>query len=451
MKKEILVSLAAIFLLGGCSTISQNEVFDSINQMSTNRGAGKLVWLKTPQEINEAQIRVNTLLKEPLSEANAVRITLINNRSLQQTYETIGIAQSDLVQSGLMTNPLLGYSVGHGGGMSTSGVTLELAFLDLLWIPLRKELGGLALEETKFSVGDEVLRTVRNAKKVYIDARSAEELVRLNADVLKSYEASLQLAMRQYTAGNLSKRDMLKIQDEYSRARLESVRLRRDDASAREALNRILGIYGEQTYYTLSQEPLSLVVPPLESDSLERLAMAKRLDIAAAQKRVEYAAKDAGYTENTRLLDEVTLELGSEKSTGESRFNSIGVKIPLPIFDMGQARLSRTQSLYNQSVQHLVELAVNVRSEVREAYAISHYNYDIAREYKDSIETINRDILEQTQLYYNGMLDGVYELLADQRRYSDVKMEAVRAIAEYRKAQADLTYTLGGENYATQK
>uniref|UniRef100_UPI0025EEE4F7 hypothetical protein n=1 Tax=Sulfuricurvum sp. TaxID=2025608 RepID=UPI0025EEE4F7 len=143
MKQEILVSLAAIFLLGGCSTISQNEVFDSINQMSTNRGAGKLVWLKTPQEINEAQIRVNTLLKEPLGEANAVRITLINNRSLQQTYETIGIAQSDLVQSGLMTNPLLGYSVGHGGGMSTSGVTLELSFLDLLWIPLRKELGGL--------------------------------------------------------------------------------------------------------------------------------------------------------------------------------------------------------------------------------------------------------------------------------------------------------------------
>lgn len=451
MRKEILSSLAAIVVFSGCSTVSQNDVFDAMSRTTKLKGGGELTWIKSPHEAEEVRVRVNALLKEPLTEENAVRITLINNRALQQTYENIGIIQSDLVQAGLMTNPLLGYSIGHGGGVSTSGVTLELAFLDLLWVPLRRELGGLALEETKLRVGDEVLRTVRDAKKKYIDARVAQELVRLNGDLLKSHEASLQLAIRQHSAGNLSKRDMLKIQDEYAHARLESIRLRQDDASAREALNRILGVYGEQTHYTLSTESILLDAQPLDGTSLERQAIVNRLDMAAAQKRVEYAAKEAGYTENTALLDEVTVELGSEKSTGESRFNSVGVKIPIPIFDMGQARLSRTQSLYNQSVQHLVELAVNVRSEVREAYAISRYNYDMAREYQDSIEKINRDILEQTQLYYNGMLEGIYELLADQRRYGDARMESVRAIGEYRKAQADLTYTLGGENNATQR
>lgn len=450
MKKEILVSFGVIFALAGCSTVSQNDVFDSMNQMTAERGAGELKWLKTPQEVQDVQKSVNLLLEEPLSEENAVRITLINNRALQQTYEQIGIAQSELVQAGLMTNPLLGYSVGHGGGITRSGVTVELAFLDLLWIPLRRELGGLALEETKLKVGDEVLRSVRDARKRYIDARVAQERVRLNSDVLKSHEATLQLAMRQYTAGNLPKRDVLKIEDGYARTRLESIRLARDDAMAREALNKILGIYGEQTYYTLSEEPLSIGAQPREDGSLERLAMVNRLDIAAAQKRVEFAAKEAGYTEKTRLLSEVTLEGGSEKSTGENRFNTVGIKIPLPIFDMGQARLSRTQALYNQSVQHLVELAVNVRSEVREAYAATRYDYDIAREYQESIH-VNQNILKQTQLYYNGMLDGIYELLADQRRYSDVKMQSVMAIGEYKKAQADLAYMLGGENNATQR
>jgi outer membrane protein TolC len=350
-----------------------------------------------------------------------------------------------------MSNPLLGYSVGHGGSVSKSGVTLELAFLDLLWIPLRKELGGLALEETKLIVGDQVLRSVRDAKKRYIDAQVAQVLVRLNEDILKSHEASVQLAIRQYTAGNLSKRNLLKIQDEYARARLESIRLNRENALAREALNKLLGVYGDQTYYTLSKEPFTLGTQPSENGSLERIAIANRLDFAAAQKRVEYAAKEAGYTENTALLSEVTVELGSEKSTGESRLNSVGVKIPIPIFDMGQARLSRTQSQYNQSVQHLVELAVNIRSEVRESYATMRYNYEIAYEYQNSIEKINHDILEQTQLYYNGMLDGIYELLSDQRRYNDIKMQAVSAIGEYRKGEADLTYILGGENNATQR
>lgn len=451
MKKKIFAALGAVFALSGCSTVSQNDVFDSMNRMTAERGAGELKWLKTPQEVQAVQDSVNLLLEQPLSEENAVRITLINNRALQQTYEQIGIAQSELVQAGLMTNPLLGYSIGHGGDITRSGITAELAFLDLLWIPLRRELGGLALEETKLSVGDEVLRSVRDARKRYIDARVAQERVRLNSDVLKSHEATLQLAMRQYTAGNLSKRDLLKIEDEYARTRLESIRFAQDAAMAREALNKILGIYGEQTFYTLSEEPLSLGVQPQGDGSLERLAIENRLDIAAAQKRVDYAAKAAGYTEKTRLLSEVTLESGSEKSTGESRFNTVGIKIPFPVFDMGQARLSRTQALYNQSVQHLVELAVNVRSEVREAYAAVRYDYDIVREYQESVVPVNQHILEQTQLYYNGMLDGIYELLADQRRYSDAKMRSVMAIGEYKKAQADLAYTLGGENYAAQR
>ncbi|HEX5330129.1 TolC family protein [Sulfuricurvum sp.] len=450
MRKVVVFSFAAAILFSGCSTLSQSDVFDSMNLMTSSKGSGELTWIKSAKEEEAVRSEVERLLKEPLSEENAVRITLINNRALQQTYEQIGISQSDLVQAGLMSNPLLGYSIGRGGGIRQSGVTLELAFLDLLWIPLRRELGGLALEETKLSVGDAVLQTLRDAKKRYIDARVAEESVRLNDDVLKSHEVSLQLATRQYTAGNLSKRDVLKIQDEYAHARLESIRLNRESAIAREALNKLLGIYGEQTYYTLSKEPITLGNQPRENGALERIALEHRLDFASAQKRVEYAAKEAGYSEKTALLDEVSVELGSEKSTGESRINTIGVKIPIPIFDMGQGRLSRTQSLYNQSVQNLVSLAVNIRSEVREAYATARYNYEMASEYQDSI-AINRDILEQTQLYYNGMLDGIYELLFDQRRYRDTKIESLKAIGEYQKAQADLIYTLGGENNATQR
>lgn len=451
MRKELLFSFAALVFFGGCSTLSQNEVFDSMNQMTSSKGAGTLTWIKSSEDARAVQTQVNTLLTTPLTEENAVRIALINNRALQQEYENIGIAQSDLVQAGLMSNPLLGYSIGHGSGISKSGVSVELAFLDLLWIPLRKELGGLALEETKLSVGDTVLRYVRDIKKSYVDAQIAEESVRLNEDVLKSYEVSVQLAARQYRAGNLSKRDLLKIQDEYARARLEAIRLNRENVVAREALNKLLGVSGDQTHYALAKDSFVLETQSVSSEGLEKSALEHRLDFAAAHKRVEYAAKEAGYTEKTALLSEVNVELGSEKSTGESRINTVGVKVPIPLFDMGQARLSRTQSLYNQSVHHLAELSISIRSEVREGYALMRYNYDIANEYQNSVEKINHDILEQTQLYYNGMLDGIYELLSDQRRYRDTKIASIKALGEYRKAKADLTYILGGENNATQR
>lgn len=447
MQKIVLASMASLLIFSGCSTLSQNEVFSSVNRITSERGAGELKWLKTSQEAEEVEKSVNALLLSPLSEENAVRITLIHNRALQQAYERIGIAQSDLVQAGLMSNPLLGYSLGHGGGVSKSTVTLEVAFLDLLWIPLRRELGGLALEEAKFSVGDEVLRAVRDTKKKYIDARIAQERIRLNGEILKSYEASLQLAVRQYTAGNLSKRSYLKMEDDYYHARLESIRLNRDFAIMREALNTVMGVYGDQTRYRFSAEPFELPAELDEYSMLERMAMENRLDLAAAQKGVDYAAAEAGYTKNTRLLQEVTLEAQREKGSGEDPFTTFGFKIPIPIFDLGQGRISKAQAYYNQSVHRLNELAVNIRSQTREEYAKLRYDYDLAREYQEITKT-NHAILEQTQLYYNGMLDGIYELLADQRRYSDAKIQTLSAIGEYRKSYADLIYTVGGKSIA---
>lgn len=425
--------------------MSQQEAFDSLNQLTTAQGGKNLQWIKTPQEAANIDETVRALLSQPLTQENALRIMLINNRALQQTYENIGIAQSELVEAGLMRNPLLGYSIGHSNGMTKSTLSVEIAFLDLLWIPLRRELGGLALEESILSVGDSVLRSARDTKKSYIDARIAEEKVGLYRSILKSHEATFQLAIRQYTAGNLSKRSMLKVQESYERARIELMKLERENGAAREALNKLLGVYGTQTYYTLSTEPIRRIEPALSESGLEKRAIADRLDMRSAMKSVDYAAKQAGYTENTRLLDEVEFSIESEKATDESRLNTFGIKIPVPIFDFGQARVSKSHSIYNQSVHHLYETAVNIRSEVREGYANLRYTYDMARSYDEVIVKTNQQILEETQLFYNGMLDGVYELLEDQRRAVEAKMEALDALGIYQKAHADLEYTIGGK------
>jgi len=449
MKKEICLPLLAVFVFSGCSTISQNDLFDGVKEATSLRGAKNIQWIKTSQEAQSVNESVNTLLTQPLNQENAVRIALINNRSLQQTYEQIGISQSELVQAGLMSNPLLGYSIGRGGGVTTSTLSLDVAFLDLLWIPLRRELGGLALEETKLRVGDEVLKTVRDVKKGYIDARVAQEQVSLYETQLKSYEASVQLAVRQYTAGNLSKRSLLKVQDTYAHARLESMRLNQENAHAREALNRLLGLYGTQTQYVLNKEPLILSAPLTSSEGLEARAITHRLDMSAAIQGVDYAAAQVGYAKNTRLLSDMELSAQSEKTTDTDRFNTFGIKIPIPIFDFGQGRVGKGEALYNQSVHHLYEVAVNIRSEVRESYASSRYAYDRAHETSEVIVPTNKKILEETQLFYNGMLDGIYELLEDQRRYSEARMEALSAIGEYQKEQANLEYVLGGEYNGT--
>lgn len=445
MKQQIIYSFMALIALSGCSTISQRDVFNGVQEETSKN----LQWIKTPQEAQIVNRNVNDLLSQPLSKDNAVHIALINNRSLQQVYAQIGLSHSELVQAGLMTNPLLGYTIGHGGGITRSTLSLDVALLDILWIPLRRDLAGVALEETRLTVGDEVLKTVREVKKAYIEVQVTQEKSALYKNLLKSHEASIQLAIRQNTAGNLSKRNLLKMQDTYAHARLEAIELNRENAMAREILNRLLGLYGDQTNYVLEETPLKLDAPIWDTKGLETRAISNRLDMNAAIKAVDYAARDAGYTQNTRLLNEMEFSAESEKETDSKRFNSYGIKIPIPIFDFGQGRVGKVQAMYNQKVHRLYEVAVNIRSQVRESYAASRYTYDRAAEANDVIVPVNQQILEETKLFYNGMLDGVYELLEDQRRYSEAKMKSLMFIGDYNKAQADLEYVLGGNNNGT--
>ena len=445
MKNYSLYSLITLLALSGCSTISQNDVFSGLKE-DTHKN---IAWIKTPEEAAMVTKNVNDLLAQPLSQENAVHIALINNRSLQQMYEQIGLSQSELVQAGLMSNPLLGYTIGRGGGVTRSTLSLDVALLDLLWIPLRKNLASVALEETRLTVGDEVLQTVREVKKAYIDAHVIQEKMALYVNLLKSHEASTQLAIRQYAAGNLSKRNLLKMQDTYAHARLEVLDLNRENAMVREKLNHVLGLYGDQTSYILEDVPLKLGASIPNDKELETRAISNRLDLKAATKAVDYAARDAGYTQNTRFLSGMELSAESEKETASQRFNSFGIKIPIPIFDFGQGRMGKAQAMYNQKVHRLYEVAVNIRSQVRESYAASRYAYDKALETTEVIILVNQQILEETKLFYNGMLDGIYELLEDQRRYSEAKMQSVILVGEYNKAQADLEYVLGGANNGT--
>lgn len=440
MRTVTLIAFAAL-VLGGCSALTQQQAFDTVLRQTGE----PIAWIKTQEERERTEAMVRTLVSSDLGEEDAVRIALINNRSLQQTYAEVGIAHAELVQAGLISNPLLGYSLGRGGSVTTSKVSVEFAFLELLWMPLRRELGGIALEETQLRVGDAVLRTVRDVRKSYTALRVAEETLALHKQLLASSEAAYQLSIRQYTAGNLPKRSMLKIENAYREVRLESLRIGRDYAAAREGFNRLLGLYGEDTRYRLAAKTMELGDDIGGMERFEQLAIEKRLDIAAAKKRVDYAAKEAGYTQTTRLLSELSLMGEREKTTGDIRFDTVGFRLPVPLFDTGQGRIALAKARYNQSAHALYARAVDARSEAREAYAAARYAYDAAREYRDAIVSANEAILRETQLHYNGMLDGIYELLEDQRHVVEAKMAALTAVGEYRKAHADLRYVIGSD------
>ena len=77
-----------------------------------------------------------------------------------------------------------------------------------------------------------------------------------------------------------------------------------------------------------------------------------------------------------------------------------------------------------QGVERLRATAINARSQVRQAYRDYRTNYDVARHYRDEIVPLRKRISDENLLRYNGMLIGVFELIADAR-------EQVSSISAY--------------------
>ncbi len=98
-----------------------------------------------------------------------------------------------------------------------------------------------------------------------------------------------------------------------------------------------------------------------------------------------------------------------------------------------------------QAIDRAAETAINARSEVRESYDNYRTTWDIARHYRDEVVPLRQRIAEENQLRYNGMLIGVFELLADARAQIASVNSAIEALRDFWIAEADLQMALIGK------
>jgi outer membrane protein TolC len=183
---------------------------------------------------------------------------------------------------------------------------------------------------------------------------------------------------------------------------------------------------------------------PRDLPDVERTAMQQRLDVQAARLGAEQTAKNLGLTRSTRFIN--VLELGVVRNSSNEAPTQRGYELvfELPLFDWGTARVQKAEAIYMQSLNRAAETAVNARSEVRAAYLGYRSSYDVSRHYRDEIVPLKKRISEENVLRYNGMLIGVFELLADARSQIAGVNSAIEALRDFWIAEADLDMALIG-------
>ncbi|MBK8064684.1 MAG: TolC family protein [Betaproteobacteria bacterium] len=444
-RSGLLVVVLASAVLAGCASFSPDAGFSSIESAAKEKLGKDVRWARSDADVDTIDRRVRELLAKPLSVDDAVQVALLNNRGLQARFQDLGITEAEVVQAGRLPNPGFTFGRLRRGDEVELERGLHLNLARLLTLPMVSQLEARRFEQVKREVTMDVLSLAADARKAYFQAVAAEETVRYMRQVKQTAEASAELARRMEQVGNFSKLARAREQAFYADATLGLARADQAQRASRERLARLLGVWGDQLQFQLPERLPDLPAEARNQPDIEAVAMAQRLDVQAAKLGAEQTAKNLGLTRTTRFIN--VLELGLVRNTSNEAPRQTGweIGLELPLFDWGGARVARAEAIYMQALHRAAQTAINARSEVREAYGNYRSAYDIARHQRDEIVPLKKRISEEQGLRYNGMIIGVFELLADARSQITSVNAYIESLRDFWLAQSDLDMALIGK------
>ena len=423
------------------------DTFAPIAQNAQERTGRIVTWEREESARQQTLEQVRRLLKRPLTDNIAAQIALLNNRGLQSTFEEIGLAESDLIEARTVPNPDLNLSA-RFPDKPPSGTDIEWSiaqnFLSILMIPLRTKIASNQLTAVQLRVSDEVTRLVEEAKRAIYELQAAEENLSHLKIEQEAQAASLELIQSLHEAGNITDLQLLQQQGEYGQARLEIAQAEAEIRELREKLNRLMGLWGEDTNWKLSPGLPDVPQEDLSVRGLETLAVTQRYDLAAAKAELVSAVRAARLEKTFRWIGALDFGVDSERDTDSQTITGPTLRLQLPIFNQGQARLVRSEAVLRRAYDKFEQEAVEIRSEVRELRDKLISKRDIAQFYRDQLLPTRRQIRDQTQLLYNAMIVSPLELFTARRLEVNAERGYVEAKRDYWVTRAELERTVGG-------
>jgi outer membrane protein, heavy metal efflux system len=447
--KMIVVGAGVVGVLGlaGCAAPRSDSGFGDVQRITSERTGHLIQWDNHGADDRAVQRSIGALLAEELTADTAVQVALLNNHHLQATFEDLGIAQADLVQAGLLKNPVFDLGVRiPTTPPSRTYVDVNVAedFIGIFFIPARKRLANAQFEQVKSRVTGEVLSLASETKSAFYASQAAQQIVGLRRSAQASTAAGSELSKRLHDAGNITDLEFLNAKAQDARALVELLDSEADAAEARERLSNLMGVGESGTEWTIANGLPELPSDETKLDGLETLAIRQRSDLEAAWRDMEVQSQALGFTKETWFLTQATVGAEGERETdGQWRIGP-SLSMPLPIFDQGQGAVPRAQAMLMQSQQRFLAMAVDVQSQVRTAYIRMRSARRKAGLYHEQLIPLQNQVIEQTQLEYNGMLVGVSQLLQAKQEQIELTRQYIEAMRSYWIERAELERAVGG-------
>ena len=446
--KAALLTLAFAVGSASCASTSPKDGFRDLANQVEKQSGHRVQWNQGGDDDKKVADALTKLLANEMTVDQAVQVALLNNPTLQATYEELSIAQADVVQAGLLKNPVFSASITTAERDQLDpnlifGVTQD--FLDLLMLPARKKVAKGQFEQVRLRLVDDVLELASRTRAAYFMLQGAMQVVAMREVIAQAADAAIELTTRQHEAGNINDLDLANEAASFEQIKLDLARSQTDAIGAREDLAKLLGLWADAAgNFRIAAKLPELPKEEVVLDRLEGSAIARRADLAAAMQQARTLAYAASLARSARWTGAISI--GADVARLRNGHVVVGpnASIELPIFDQRQAVLARIDAMERAAQLTVRAIAIDVRSDVRRARMRVVASRRLVEQYKNVIVPARQNLVRLSQTQYDSMLLGVYQLLLARQNEINAYREYIEGLRDYWIARSDLERAVGG-------
>jgi cobalt-zinc-cadmium efflux system outer membrane protein len=382
------------------------------------------------------------VLEDGVTEDEAVAVALWNSPDYRALLAELGISEAQLLEAGLLTDPVLTVLFPMGQKQLEFAVALPV---EALWLrPVRMRAAEMDLSRVSQQMVQGGLDIARDARVAHAELLRAQERQALAVEMEKTRAQIGELTKKRLARGDISELETTTARVEALNSKAEAALAAQDVLLSQSRLRAVLGL----AEAGLAESDATLIAIDLPSENnvdrdVEEVvaeALALRPDVRAAEMAVESAGERAGLAR--REIFALAAVLDFNEADGPEEVGP-GMDLRLPVLNRNRGKIALADAEFQRALRRYAAVRNQVALEVRLAHARLRQSRENLMTVSGQIMPILDEAVGTAQRAYEDGHVAYFLVLETTGQYLAARQRQVDMSAEVRKSLAELERSVG--------
>lgn len=358
----------------------------------------------------------------------------------------LGLADAEVVQAGLISNPSLSYNLlqlglgANTGAASTHQVTLEQP---LLLFGQRGKRLDAARAGQRAAQADLAARFAERACELhhaFVALLGAQEKLRLLTESQVEMRRAETIVRARAAAGDRSQYDALRIALE---ARALDDELASAESERQEAAGQVAQLVGRPGWQPRARGDLTPIDPTQTLASLLDRSRSQHPAIAAARQKTVQAQASVDSAARERA-PEIALQVGMMATQAEDSLSIFaGFSTPLPLWNRQQGSIAKARAMQRIAAHEERAVSSEVEASLSRTLSVARSRHAAAARMATEVFAHLPQLRFMAEESYRQGKSGIVDLLDAFRSLKSLRMQYVEQLISAERAEVDLLYAAG--------